>query len=292
MEGVMMKGTKEYAVACRLPDGNIQTDLFPYEMLSQRHKWLGLPFIRGVVNFVESMDIGMKTLTYSADLSMTEEEKAAEKQHSETVNNLLMTGTVIFSICLALGIFVVIPSLLSSLLDQIIPYAWGVNLLEGVIRLGIFLGYIVLISRMKEIRRVFEYHGAEHKTINCYESGQPLTPENAAKCTRLHRRCGTSFMFIVMMISILLFMLIQVRHPLLKVAYRLILIPVVASLSYEILKLSAKYDNKVLRAFVYPGLMLQKLTTREPDLEQLDVAIHSFNAVLEREINYDDPAAA
>ncbi len=291
IEGVMMKGSHEYAVAVRMPDGEIRTELTPYESIGSRHKFLALPFIRGIVNFVESLYIGMKTLTASAEISMTEEEKAEEKEHSPLVNRLLMAGTILVSIALAMGIFVVIPSLMGSLLERWIHVMWVTNLLEGFLRMAIFLLYIVLISRMQDIRRVFEYHGAEHKTINCYESGKELTPEAAIGCTRLHKRCGTSFMFIVMLISILFFMVIQVRHPLLKIAYRLLLIPLVASVSYEVLKLSARYENRFLSALVYPGLLLQKLTTREPDLEQLAVAIDSFKAVLEREEQHDAAAA-
>ena len=287
IEGVMMKGLHEYATSVRTPEGEIHTEMVPYESLSQRHKILGIPFLRGIINFAESMYIGMSTLTYSAEIGMTEEEKAKEKEHSSFVNRLILIGTVIFSIALALFIFIVIPSLISSLLARWIPYPWVTNLLEGFIRMAIFLLYIVLISRMKDIQRVFEYHGAEHKTINCYESGRPLVPEEAKECTRLHRRCGTSFLFIVMFISILFFMVIQVQNPLKKILYRLLLIPAVASVSYEILKLSAKHDNRFLRALVYPGLLLQKLTTREPDLSQLEVAIASFKAVLEKETEHD-----
>ena len=287
IEGVMMKGRHEYAVAVRTPEGDIKTDLVSYESLSARHKILGIPFIRGIVGFVESLYIGMKTLTYSAEIGMTEEERAAEKQHTPIVNKLLMTGTVILSICLALAIFVALPSLIGSLLEKAIPVLWVTNFLEGLLRMIIFLLYIVLISRMKDIQRVFEYHGAEHKTINCYESGRPLTPEEAIRCTRLHKRCGTSFLFIIMLISILLFMVIQVKNPLLKIGYRLLLVPAVASISYEVLKLSAKYDNKFVNALVYPGLLLQKLTTREPNKDQLAVAISSFTAVLEKELEHD-----
>ena len=289
LEGVMMKGVHEYAVAVRAPEGNIITKLTTYESLSRRHKILGIPFLRGIINFGESMYIGMKTLTYSADIGMTEEERAAEKEHTPFVNKLMLTGTVVFSIVLALGIFIVIPTLLATLLSRWIASPWVVNLLEGLIRMLIFLGYIILISRMKDIQRVFEYHGAEHKTINCYESGKELTPEQAKGCTRLHRRCGTSFLFIVMFVSILFFMVVQVPNPLLKIVYRPALVPVVASVSYEILKLSAKYDNRFLRALVWPGLLLQRLTTREPDEEELEVAIASFKAVLEKEIEHDHP---
>ena len=287
IEGGMMKGRHEYAVAVRTPEGNIHTELTPYETLSARYQILGIPFIRGIVSFVESLYVGMKTLTYSAEIGMTEEEKAAEKKHTPIVEKLLLTGTVLVSICLALAIFVALPSLLGSLLEKVIPVLWVTNLLEGLLRMIIFLLYIVLISRMKDIQRVFEYHGAEHKTINCYESGRPLTPEEAIRCSRQHKRCGTSFLFIIMLISILLFMVIQVKNPLMKILYRLILVPAVASISYEVLKLSAKYDNKVLGILVYPGLLLQKLTTREPDLAQLEVAIQSFTAVLDKEIEHD-----
>ena len=283
IDGVMMKGPAEYAVSVRLPDGSIRTEVVPYVALGQRYKVLGLPFIRGIVSFCESMYIGMKTLTYSADIGIEAENEQQEKPVPSWVNQLMTVGTVLLAVVLALGIFVVIPSLLGSLIGRFIRWTWVTNLFEGLIRMGIFILYVALIAQMKDIQTVFEYHGAEHKTINCYESEKDLTPEQALSCTRLHKRCGTSFMFLVMAISILLFMVVRVSNPWLRVLSRIVLIPVIAAVSYEVLKLSARSDNKLLNALVYPGLLLQKLTTREPNAEQLEVAIASFNAVLQSE---------
>ncbi len=326
LEGVMMKGAKEYAVAVRKADGTIHTELFPYVSLSSRHKFLGLPFIRGIVNFCESLYIGVKTLTYSADISMEDSEEAKEdtrkrdsakkkesirkkdstqkkedarkedgtqkKEAGSSAEKAVMIGTVALSIALALGMFILIPSLLASLIATVVRASWVVNLLEGLIRMAIFLGYVLAISRMKDIQRVFQYHGAEHKTINCYESGAALTPENASRCTRINRRCGTSFLFIVMLLSILFFMLVNVQHPLYRILCRLALVPVIASVSYEILKLSNRSQSRLLTALVYPGLLLQRLTTREPDEGQLEVAIASFTKVLDRELSSDGGADA
>ena len=289
MEGVMMKGPHEYAVAVRRADGSIQLDMKDCEPISKKHKLLGLPLVRGVVNFCESMYIGMKTLTYSADIVMEDagEKKADEKESWK--DKSLMTGTVIFAVLLALGIFIVLPSLISSFIQRfLIKATWIVNILEGLIRMAIFFGYVISISFMKDIQRVFEYHGAEHKTINCYESGQELTPDNALQCTRLNRRCGTSFLFLVMLISMLFFMVIQVSHPLYRILYRLLLIPVVAGVSYEILKFSNRSTSRIVGILVYPGLLLQKITTREPDREQIEVAIASFKAVLNKELGEDE----
>lgn len=289
MEGVMMKGPHEYAVAVRRADGSIQLDMKDCEPISKKHKLLGLPLVRGVVNFCESMYIGMKTLTYSADIVMEDagEKKADEKESWK--DKALMTGTVIFAVLLALGIFIVLPSLISGFIQRfLIKATWIVNILEGLIRMAIFFGYVISISFMKDIQRVFEYHGAEHKTINCYESGQELTPDNALQCTRLNRRCGTSFLFLVMLISMLFFMVIQVSHPLYRILYRLLLIPVVAGVSYEILKFSNRSTSRIVGILVYPGLLLQKITTREPDREQIEVAIASFKAVLNKELGEDE----
>lgn len=290
MEGVMMKGPHEYAVAVRRADGSIQLDMKDCEPFSKKHKLLGLPILRGVVNFCESMYIGMKTLTYSADIAM---EDAGEKEESEASNwkeKALMTGTVIFAILLAMGMFIVLPSLISSFIQRfLIKTTWVVNIIEGFVRMAIFFGYVISISFMKDIQRVFEYHGAEHKTINCYESGMELTPENAMQCTRLNRRCGTSFLFLVMLVSMLFFMIIQVSHPLYRILYRLLLIPIVAGVSYEVLKFSNRSTSKIIGVLVYPGLLLQKITTREPDKEQVEVAIASFMAVLNKETGVEEP---
>lgn len=290
MEGVMMKGDHHYAVAVRKPDGEIHVECFDSDSLTVRHRILGWPFIRGVIRFAESLVIGMRTLTYSADFILEEEEEAIKSPETkfgrwkqEHGDSVLMAGTVFVAVLFALALFIALPVFLSRLLSNVIPYTWILNIFEGVIRVLIFVLYIVAISQMKDIQRVYEYHGAEHKTIACYEAGEKLTPENVKHHSRLNRRCGTSFIFLVMVISILIFMFIQASNPFLRIGYRILLIPVVAAISYEILRLSARSKSKLLGAFVYPGLMLQKLTTREPDLDEIEVAIASTICVLETE---------
>ena len=289
MEGVMMKGDHHYAVAVRKPDGEIHVDSFDSDSLTVRHRILGWPFIRGVIRFAESLVIGMRTLTYSAGFILEEEEEAKTPEtkfgrwKQEHGDSAVMAGTVFVAVLFALALFIALPVFLSRLLSNVIPYTWVLNIFEGVLRVLLFVLYIVAISQMKDIQRVYEYHGAEHKTIACYEAGEKLTPENVKHHSRLNRRCGTSFIFLVMVISIVVFMFIQVSNPFLRIGYRILLIPVVSAISYEILRLSARSKSKVLGAFVYPGLMLQKLTTREPDLEEIEVAIASTIRVLETE---------
>ena len=298
MEGVMMKGDHHYAVAVRKPDGEIHVESFDTDSLTVRHKILGWPFIRGIIRFAESLVIGMRTLTYSAGFMLEEEETAKtpetklDKWKQEHGDNVLMGGTIVIAVVFALALFIVLPVFLSRLLSNVVEVSWVLNILEGVIRVLIFVLYIVAISRMKDIQRVFEYHGAEHKTIACYESGDELIPENVARHSRLNRRCGTSFIFLVMVISILIFMFVQAPNPLLRIVYRILLIPVVAAVSYEVLRLSARSKSKVLGAFVYPGLLLQKLTTKEPDHAEIEVAIASVISVLSTEDALPDSLSA
>ena len=287
MEGVMMKNEDRYAVSVRKPDGEIETKIDHYTSISDRYPDLKLPILRGVVNFVESMVVGMKTLTYSADFIEDEEEEPSRleqwlnRHFSEKWEGVLMGCIVALSFAIAIGLFMVLPYFLSNIFEQ-----WGMSrpavlLLEGLIRVGIFLGYIILISRMQDIRRVFMYHGAEHKTINCLEAGQDLTPENIKKYSRLHKRCGTSFLFVVMIISILFFFFIRVDTVWMKVVLRLLLVPVIAGVSYEFIRLAGNSDNPVITALSKPGLCLQLLTTKEPDESMIEVAIKSVEGVFD-----------
>ena len=288
LEGIMMKNKDSYAVAVRKPDGEIfvQKD----EFHSVTGKWKGLttvPFVRGVFNFIDSMVLGIKTLTFSASFYEEEEGNAAgemseeEQARQEKKENLMMAGTVLFSVVAAVVIFMVLPYFLSSLMKPVIPSYHIRTVVEGFVRIGIFIIYILLISRMKDIQRTFMYHGAEHKCINCIEHGLPLTVENVRKSSRQHKRCGTSFLFFVLAISIILLLVIQVESPLMRIVVRIALIPVIAGISYEILKLAGSSDNPVINLLSKPGLAIQKLTTSEPDDDMIEVAIQAVEAVFD-----------
>lgn len=286
MEGIMMKNKDDYAVAVRKPDGEIVVDKQTYRSIVGNYKALTrIPFVRGVFNFIDSMIIGMKTLMFSASFFEDEEEKKpmteAEQKKKEKQESALMTGTVIVSIVFAVAIFMVLPYLLSGLLKRWIP-SYGVRtVIEGLVRIGIFILYILLISRMEDIQRTFMYHGAEHKCINCIEHGLPLTVENVRISSRQHKRCGTSFLFFVLAISIILLMLIQVESPLMRVIVRIALIPVIAGISYEVLKLAGRSENPIINLLSRPGLAIQKLTTKEPDDSMIEVAIQAVEAVFD-----------
>ena len=284
IEGVMMKNQDHYAIAVRKPDQDIEVKVDEFISLGDKIPFFKLPIIRGVVNFIESLVIGIRTLTYSA--SFYEDEEPKEEKKAQTAakkggESLAMALTVAFSIVLSVGLFILLPTFLAEFIRKGIENNIIVSILEGVIRLAIFLGYVWAISMMEDMKRVFMYHGAEHKTINCLEAGMPLTPENVQKFTRFHKRCGTSFLFIVMMISILFFMVIDVESPLLRIGYRLLLVPVIAGVSYEFIRLAGRNDSLLIRILSAPGLWVQRLTTREPDLEMLEVAIASVEGVLD-----------
>ena len=294
LEGIMMENKDRYAVAVRKPDHEIEVCVKEHKSITERFKILGIPFIRGVFNFIDSMILGISTLTYSAGFfeeEETEQEKKEDKKEDtqgdssfkEKAEGLLMGVTVAVSIVLALGLFIVLPSLLSDLIQRQVnigSYA-VISLIEGIIRIVIFLLYIILISRMKDIQRTFMYHGAEHKCINCIEQGLELNVENVLKSSRLHRRCGTSFLFLVMAVSIIFFILIPIQDPVWKVVIRLLFIPVIAGVSYEVLRLAGRSDNIIVRIVSAPGMALQKLTTNEPDAEQVEVAIKAVEAVFD-----------
>ena len=285
IEGVMMKNKDQYAVAVRKPDQTIETKAEIYESLGERIPFFRIPIVRGVVNFIESLVIGMKTLTYSASFyeegEETQEESQAEKAAKKGGENILMFFSVMISVILAVGLFILLPAWISEYIRRGIDNNVVVALLEGVIRLAIFLLYVFAISQMKDIKRVFMYHGAEHKTINCLEAGVPLTPENVMKFSRFHKRCGTSFLFLVMIISILFFMVINVDSAVLRIVLRLLLVPVIAGVSYEVLRLAGKNDSLIIKIISAPGLWVQRMTTREPELDMLEVAIASVEGVLD-----------
>ena len=293
MEGVMMKNQEKYAVAVRKPDHEIEVKVSEYTGIIRNKKIRNMPILRGVFSFIESLVLGMQTLTYSASFfedeevdkkkkePMTEEERRRQEQKEKKQENAMMGGTVVLSIVLAVAVFMMLPYYLSTLFQKVITSQWVIALSEGVIRLVIFIGYVALISLMKDIRRVYMYHGAEHKCINCIEHGMDLTVDNVRKSSRFHKRCGTSFLLIVMLVSILFFMFIRVDSPILRVVLRLLLIPVIAGVSYEFIRLAGRSDNAVVNLLSKPGLWLQGLTTKEPDYEMIEVGIASVEAVFD-----------
>ena len=278
MEGVMMKNGDDYAIAVRTPEQKIVVENFVSAGLFKNKTVKNIPVIRGVVNFIESLTLGMKALTYSASFFEDEEDK---KEQNEKKENFVMGLTVAFSVVLAVGIFMILPYGISLLFEKVFTSHWVIALLEGVLRLLIFLGYVAGISLMPDIKRVYMYHGAEHKCINCIESGLDLNVENVRKSSRLHKRCGTSFLLIVMLISILFFMFIQVDQGALRLILRILLIPVIAGVSYEFIRLAGRSDNPIVNIFSKPGLMLQKITTQEPQDDMIEVAIASVEAVFD-----------
>lgn len=287
IEGVMMKNKNTYAVAVRKPNGEIEIDTEEYVGVLPGSRLKEIPFIRGVFNFLDSMILGMKTLTWSSSFYEDEEpqetkaEKVVDKVLKEKAEKVLMGCTVAFSIVLAVAIFMVLPYFITSLFSKYVRNASLQAVLEGVIRILIFVLYVVAISLMKDIRRVYQYHGAEHKCINCIEKGRPLTVRNVRRSSRQHKRCGTSFMLFVMFVSVILFFFIRAENPVMRVVYRIVLIPVVAGISYEIIRLAGRSENILVRILSAPGLWLQKLTTKEPDDDMIEVAIASVEAVFD-----------
>ncbi|MBE5881623.1 MAG: DUF1385 domain-containing protein [Lachnospiraceae bacterium] len=287
LEGIMMKNKDVYAVAVRKPDGKIEIKKDEYKSKADK-KWKQVPFIRGVFNFVDSLVLGMSCLTYSASFYEEEEQeeetaldKVGNKLFGEKAEDVLMGLTVAFSIVLAIGLFMVLPYFLAELLSKVVANDTLLALFEGIIRLLIFLLYVVLISLMKDIHRVYQYHGAEHKCINCLEKGRILTVENVKKSSRQHKRCGTSFLLFVVFLSVILFFFIRVEQPALRLVVRLLLVPVIAGVSYEIIRLAGRSNNIFVRIISAPGLWLQKLTTKEPDDDMIEVAIAAIEAVFD-----------
>lgn len=279
IEGVMMRNGNDYAVAVRKPDQTIEVKKDQFIGLNARWHTKKIPIIRGVLSFIDSLVLGMSTLTYSASFFEDEEETEKEKDKDGKSDAVFMGLTVALSVVIAVVLFMLTPFFISSLFGKVIKSPMALAVIEGLIRIAIFFIYIVAISQMKDIQRVFMYHGAEHKTINCIEHGAELTPENAAKYSRLHKRCGTSFLLIVMVVSIICFMFIRVDNMALKIVLRVILVPVIAGVSYEVIQWAGRSESCLVNIVSKPGLMLQKLTTREPDLEMLEVAIASIEAI-------------
>lgn len=296
MEGIMMRHKDVYSVAVRKPDKEIEVKVEDYKSVVNCKSLQKLPILRGVFSFIDSLVVGTKCLMYSAtffedeeDLKKREElegeEKEKELAKKEKADKALMTGTVILSVVLSVGLFIVLPYLLASLLRNIGVSETGVTLAEAGVRIVLFLAYMLLISKMQDIQRVFMYHGAEHKCINCVENGLPLNVENVMKSSRFHKRCGTSFLFFVIIISIIFFLgffaVVPIKTMWLRVLVRILLVPVIAGVSYEVIRLAGNSDNSVVAFFSKPGMALQKLTTKEPTPDMAEVAIKAVEAVFD-----------
>ena len=322
MEGIMMRNDDKYAVAVRKPDKEIDVKVFDYKGPGKENKLKKIPIVRGVVSFVDSLYLGMSTLTYSSSffeeeegkkeetteesseaeensevevkLEDIEEESKKETKTSKVKEDAVMGGTIVLAIALAIGIFFGIPFLCTLVLEKFIHSHIWIAVIEGVIRLGIFIAYVGLVSYVPDIKRTYMYHGAEHKCINCIEHGLELTVENVKKSSKQHKRCGTSFLIIVMIISIIFFIFIQVDSGILRLVLRLILIPVIAGVSYEFIRLAGKTDNKIVNLLSVPGMWMQNITTIEPDEDMIEVGIAATEAIFDwkkwQEENLNDPA--
>lgn len=281
MEGVMMKNGDKYAVAVRKPDHEIEIMVKENKASLFSGKWNKVPMVRGVLSFIDSLVVGMSTLMYSASFFEDEEEEV-KTEKDEKKEKALMSGVLVFSIIIAVAVFMILPYYLSQLFQHFVTdNANLVAIFEGVLRLVIFIGYILLISRMKDIQRVFMYHGAEHKCINCIEHGLDLNVENVRKSSREHKRCGTSFLVFVIVISIILYLFIRVDSHVMRVVIRLLLIPVIAGISYELLRAAGRTENRVIQILSKPGLWMQSLTVKEPDDDMIEVGIASVEAVFD-----------
>lgn len=290
MEGIMMRNGSEYSVAVRKENGEIKVKKETYKGVGSKCKLFRLPFIRGIFSFVDSLVLGMKSLNYSASLFMEDGEEEEEpgrfekwlqKKFGDKAEKVIMDLTMVISIILAMGIFMVFPTWVSTLMKPLLGNGIWMALFEGVLRIAIFIAYVGLISLMPDIKRTYMYHGAEHKCINCIEHGLPLTVENVMKSSKEHKRCGTSFLLIVMVISILFFLVIRPETLWLRLVSRILLIPVIAGVSFEFLRLAGNSDNPVVNLLSKPGLMLQGLTTKEPDEKMAEVAICAVEAVFD-----------
>ena len=289
MEGIMMRKGSEYSVAVRKENGEIEVKKETYKGVGSKCKLFRLPFIRGIFSFVDSLVLGMKSLNYSASLFMEDGEeeepgrfeKWLQEKFGDKAEKVIMDLTMAISIILAMGIFMVFPTWVSTLMKPLLGNGIWMALFEGVLRIAIFIAYVGLISLMPDIKRTYMYHGAEHKCINCIEHGLPLTVENVMKSSKEHKRCGTSFLLIVMVISILFFLVIRPETLWLRLVSRILLIPVIAGVSFEFLRLAGNSDNPVVNLLSKPGLMLQGLTTKEPDEKMAEVAICAVEAVFD-----------
>jgi uncharacterized protein YqhQ len=284
LEGVMMKNQSKYAVAVRKPDGEIDIQVEEYKGVCADKAFVKLPLIRGVFAFIDSLILGMKVTMHSASFYEEEEGTAqdtAKKASGSKSEDIMMGVTVVLSVIIAVALFMLLPFWLSDLLGKYIRNASLVAILEGVFRILIFVGYIVAISLMKDIRRLYMYHGAEHKCINCIERGRPLNVKDVMRSSRQHKRCGTSFLLFVVLVSVIVFFFIRVDNMALKLVLRLLLIPVIAGISYELIRLAGRCDNILIRILSAPGMWMQRLTTKEPDEEMVKVAIASVEAVFD-----------
>lgn len=287
LEGVMMKNKEKYAVAVRKPNGDIDVEVEEYQGIGGDKKFAKLPFIRGVFSFIDSLVLGMRVTMHSASFYEEEEEQPSKteeklmKMMGDKADDIMMGATVVISVIIAVALFMLLPFYLSDLIGRYIRNASVIAIIEGIIRILIFVGYIVAISLMKDIKRLFMYHGAEHKCINCIEKGRPLTVKDVKRSSRQHKRCGTSFLLFVVLVSVVVFFFIRVDNMALKVVLRLALVPVIAGISYEIIRLAGRSENILIRIISAPGMWMQRLTTKEPDDDMIEVAIASVEAVFD-----------
>lgn len=282
MEGIMMRHGDVYSVGVRKPDGEIEVKIEDYKSVFGKHKWMKWPLLRGVVSFVDSLVVGTKCLMYSASFYEEEEEEEKDQKKNQRAEDLLMYGTVFISLILSIGLFMVLPYWVSQAVKMFTKSDMAFAVSEALVRIGIFMAYLILISKMKDIQRVFMYHGAEHKCINCVENGWELNVENVMKSSRQHKRCGTSFLLFVMVVSVIVHFgitLLPIEEKWLQVLLRIALLPLVAGISYEFIRLAGNSDGGVIGLLSKPGLALQKLTTREPDPDMAEVAIQAVEAV-------------
>ena len=289
LEGIMMKNKDNYAIAVRKPDGEIEIMKDTYVSMTEKVKFFSLPFVRGIFSFADSMILGMKALTWSASFFEDDEEdeepgkieKFLMEKFGEKLESVVMTAVTVFSLLMAVAIFMVLPLLIAGFFKKFITSDTIMAVLEGCIRIAIFIAYIKVISRMNDIKRTFMYHGSEHKCINCLENGLILNVENVRKSSKEHKRCGTSFLLIVMVISILFFMVVRVDTIWLRIASRIVLVPVIAGVSYEVLRLAGRSNSKIMDIVSRPGMWMQGLTTKEPDDSMIEVAIASVEAIFD-----------
>lgn len=287
LEGIMMKNKEQYAVAVRKPDGEIEVEVEHYNSIVHGSKLLNIPFVRGIFQFIDSLILGMRSLNFSAgfyeeaETKETAADKAFNRIFKDKADKVFSAIVMVLSVAIAIGIFMVLPYFVTSLFEEYVRSASFMAIIEGVLRIAIFVGYVLSISLMKDIRRVYMYHGAEHKCINCIEKGRPLTVSNVMRSSKQHKRCGTSFMLFVMFVSVVLFFFIRVENPVYRVLARIALIPVIAGISYEIIRLAGRSNNILVRIISAPGMWLQRLTTREPDKSMVEVAIAAVEAVFD-----------
>lgn len=295
IEGIMMRGPKKQAIVVRKQDGELETKISDIKLVKDKHPILGWPIIRGTVNFLSSMVTGVKALMYSAEFFPEEEISEPSKldmwleKHlsSEKAEKAIIYISVVLGCLLSVGLFILLPTILAGWVTKLIPMPWVGNILEGVFRIVLFIGYMWLCTKVKDIKRIWMYHGAEHKTINCYEQGLELTVENVRNQTTRHPRCGTSFMFLVMIVSILVFSVVSWNNVFIRMLLRIVMLPIVVGISYELIKIAGRYDNWLTKIISAPGKALQGLTTAEPDDSMIEVAIEAMKLVIPEEKGSD-----